>query len=118
METDAVSGTGSADAYDVVRRYSLAILAGVIALALRWLLTPLLGENNPYHNAWAAVAFSAWYCGLGPSIVTTRVGVAGVWYLFLPRIHLLELQDPKGELFGMLGFLVFSGLIVALGEAN
>jgi len=31
---------------------------------------------------------------------------------------LLQLQDPKTEISGMLGFLVFSALIIALGEAN
>lgn len=74
--------------------------------------------NNPYHTVWAAVVFSAWYCGLGPSIVTALIGVAGVWYWFLPHLQSFELQDPKSEISGMFGFLVFSSLIIALGEAN
>jgi two-component system NarL family sensor kinase len=116
MQVDQVSKSG--DAQGVVYRYILAILAAMAALWLRGLLTPLLGESNPYHTIWAAVVFSAWYCGLGPSIVTTLVGAAGIWYWFMPRIHLLELQDLKHEISGMLGFLVFSSLIIALGEAN
>ena len=27
------------------------------------------GTENPFHTAWAAVVFSAWYCGVGPSIL-------------------------------------------------
>jgi signal transduction histidine kinase len=100
------------------RRYGLAILAAISALLLRRLLTPLLGEHNPYHTLWAAVVFSAWYCGLGPSILTTLLGSAGVWYWFLPPFHSLKLTDPKESIAGAIGFLFFSGLIVALGEAN
>lgn len=103
---------------DVLRRYIFAILAAIAALALRDLLTPLLGINNPYHTLWAAVVFSAWYCGVGPSIATTLIGVAGVWYWFLPPFHSFDLVDPKEEISGVLGFLFFSGMIIALGEAN
>jgi len=104
--------------YDDLRRYGQAILAAIVALLLRQLFSPFLGENNPYHTVWAAVVFSAWYCGLGPSIVTAVLSMVGIWYWFLPPVHSFELQDPKAEISGMLGFLVFSGLIIALGEAN
>jgi signal transduction histidine kinase len=113
MQTRSISGPGHA-----LRRYALAILGALIALWLRQLFSPLLGANNPYHTLWAAVVFSAWYCGLGPSIVTALTGVVGVWYWFLPTSHSFVLEDPKGEISGMLGFLVFSGLIIALGETN
>jgi signal transduction histidine kinase len=101
---------------DVIRRYSLAVLAAILALLLRRLAAPLLGENNPYHTVWAAVVFSAWYCGLGPSVVTALLSAVGVWYWFLPPDF--SLDDPKAAISGILGFLVFSGLIIALGEAN
>lgn len=99
-------------------RYGLAVLAGITALLLREMLSPLLGENNPYHTVWAAVVFSAWYCGLGPSIVTALVSVVGIWYWFLPPARSFALQDPKTAVPGMIGFLVFAGLIIALGETN
>jgi len=106
------------DAYDAVRRYGLAIVAAIIALLLREILFPFLGPNNPYHTVWAAVVFSAWYCGLAASIVTTLLSVVGVWYFFLPPFNSFALQDPKTAISGMVGFLVFSGLIIALSEAN
>jgi signal transduction histidine kinase len=99
-------------------RYALAIGAALVALLIRQLMTPLLGENNPYHTAWAAVVFSAWYCGLWPSILTTLMSLLGVWYWFLPPIHSWTLQDPKTTISGMVGFLFFSGMIIALGESN
>src|ERR1700722_2276922 len=100
------------------RRYGLATLAAIVALALRGLLLPLLGENNPYHTMWAAVVIAAWYWGIGPSILTTLIGVVGVWYWFLPPYYSFALKDSKAAISGIVGFLFFSGLIIALGESN
>jgi two-component system NarL family sensor kinase len=116
MPTDPNAEAGRAS--ESMRRYGLGVMAAAAALLLRELLSPFLGENNPYHTAWAAVVFSAWYCGLGPSIVTTLVSVAGIWYWFLPPGHSFALEDPRAAIYGMVGFLFFSGLIIALGETN
>jgi K+-sensing histidine kinase KdpD len=96
-------------------RYSLAIFAAAAALFLRYLLAPLLGNGNPYHTVWLAVVFSAWYCGLGPSIVSTLLGTVGVWYWFLSPHHSFAIQD-RSEVYGALGFLLFSSAIIALGS--
>ena len=116
MPSDHISEVGNV--YDAVRRYGLAILAASAALLLRQVLSPLLGESNPYHTVWAAVFFSAWYCGLGPSIITVLLSVVGVWYWFLPPAGSFALRDPKTAISGMAGFLLLSGLIIATGEAN
>src|SRR6202045_3324040 len=118
MEAYSGSASRNENENENVRRYALAVLAAIIALLLRRMLTPLLGESYPYHTLWAATVFCAWYCGLGPSILTALAGVVGIWYWFLPPVHSFELQDPKAEISGMLGFVVFAGLIIALGEAN
>jgi PAS domain S-box-containing protein len=98
-------------------QYALAVFAAGVGLGVRGLLTPLLGQQNPYHTVWLAVVFSAWYCGLGPSIVTTLLGALGVWFWFLPPFHSFAAKS-KTEFFGMLGYVVFSGAIIALGESN
>jgi signal transduction histidine kinase len=116
MQSDHIPKGGSD--YDDLRRYGQAALAAIVALLLRRLFSPLLGENNPYHTAWAAVVFSAWYCGLGPSILTVLLSMAGIWYWFLPPTHSFALDDPKTAISGMVSFLLFSGLIIALGETN
>jgi PAS domain S-box-containing protein len=100
-----------------VVRYTLALLATAIALLLRWSLTPLFGDTNPYHTLWAAIVFTAWYCGLGPSIISVILGAVGVAFFFLPPYYSLAVQDPADR-FGFLGFLLLSGVIVALGEVN
>ena len=100
-----------------VVRYVLGILAGVGSLLLRDFLSPFFGQRNPYHTAWLAVVFSAWYCGLGPSIVTVVIGATGIWYWFLPPIHQFS-GKAIPEISGLLGFLVFSAVIIALGEST
>ena len=104
-------------ASDGLTRYAQAILASVAAIYLRYLLLPLLGEANPYHTVWLAVVFSAWYCGLGPSIASTFISSLGVWYWFLPPVHSFALKD-RTQVFGVLGFLCFSACIIALGESH
>jgi PAS domain S-box-containing protein len=99
-------------------RYGLAILAAVAAVLLRELLSPWLARSAPYLTLWTAVAFSSWYCGLGPSIAAAFTGVAGIWFFFFRAQNSLALRDPHIEIAGMIGFLVFASLIIALGEAN
>ena len=98
-------------------RYGIAIGVTGIALFLRYLLTPLLGEHNSYHTAWLAVIFCSWYLGVGPSIVCSLLSAAGIAYFFLPPFHSLVIQDHS-ERYGIFWFLIFSGAIVALGESN
>lgn len=98
-------------------RYLMAIFAAGGALALGKLLEPLLGNQHPYHTLWLAVVFSAWYCGLGPAIVTVVVELVGVWYWFLPPYNSFAILY-RSEIFSMLFFVAFSGVIVALGESN
>lgn len=98
-------------------RYMLAIMAAIAALVLRKLLTPLLGSENPYHTAWAAVVFSAWYCGVGPAIATVVISAVGVLYWFMPPYGSLGIES-RTELWGMFGFLLFSAVFVTLGETT
>lgn len=101
---------------ETVTKYALGILAAIFALLLRRLLSPVLGDQNPYHTLWLAVVFSSWYCGIGPSIATVVIGGLGVWYWFLPplgwRIERAE------EAYGMVGFVLFSAVIILLGEST
>jgi PAS domain S-box-containing protein len=98
-------------------RYALAIFATAVALYLRYLLTPVFGNGNPYHTVWLAVAFSAWYCGLGPSIAATILSTLGVWYWFLRPLHSFAIQD-RTDAYGLVGFLAFSSAMIVLGVSN
>jgi PAS domain-containing protein len=101
---------------NTVSPYALAFAAGLAAIALRIWLTPLLGARNPYHTAWAAVVFAAWYCGFGPAILATLTSATGIWFWFLES----DRSQPnlyRMDLWGVLGFLLFSVVVIAFGEA-
>ncbi len=101
-----------------VFRYFVAALAAILGVVLRKWLTPFLGVSSLlYHTAWAAVVFSAWYCGLGPSILATLMSLAGVAYWLLPTAGSIA-NVARTELWGMLVFLVLSGGIIAMGEVT
>lgn len=100
-----------------VTGYAMGILAALAALLLRWILIPVLGHQNAYHTLWLAVVFSAWYCGVGPAIATVLVGGIGVWYWFLPPVNSWRVQTAE-ELYGMVGFVVLSTVIIWLGEST
>ena len=97
-------------------RYALAILAAIAALLLRKALVPVLGERNPYHFAWLAVVFSAWYCGFWQSIVALVVEALGVWYWLIPPANSWRMEDRR-EVYGLLSFVLLGSFIIGLGEA-
>jgi PAS domain S-box-containing protein len=99
-----------------VTRYSIAVVAALVALLLRLALAPLLGAHSPFLTDFAAVIFAVWTCGTGPAVVTAIVGFFGAWYWFLPPGGTFALEDPKGQISTMVGFLVLSGAVIALGE--
>ena len=100
-----------------IGRYVMALLAATAALAASYFLHPFLGAASWSAPLWAAIVFSAWCCGLAPSILAVLTGAAGVWYLFLTPHRLLATPGQAG-LFQLAEFLLVSGFIAALGEAN
>src|ERR1051326_1758573 len=88
------------------QRYALAVLAAVLALVLREVLSGWLGTTNPYHTVWAAVVLSAWYCGLWPAIVTTFLSLIGVCSFFVPPVHSFHLAHAEAAIPRAIGFVV------------
>ncbi len=97
-------------------RYGMAVAAALFGIVLRVWLNPFFGDRNRFHTAWAAVAFCAWYCGLGPSIVAALISAFGIWLWFdVPDRSQFGLY--RVEMWGTIGFLFFSAVIIAFGEA-
>src|SRR5438046_1054399 len=57
-------------------RYAGAMAAAAMAVALRWILHPLLGAEFPFALLFLALLPSALYFGLGPSVLAL---IAGTW---------------------------------------
>jgi len=98
-------------------RYAIALLATVLALLARLALSPLLGDYVPYITLFPAVVFSAWYCGVGPSILSFVFALLGAQYLFIPPVHSLRIVNTA-QLGGALVFLLVSSTLIAMAEAG
>ena len=101
----------------VARRYIVAVLTGVLAILLRWLLDPVLGHVAFYATVYIAVAYCAVVCGSKPAIISGAIGFLGVFYWFVdPRYSLRVIDLP--EIHGIIGFLLVSGVLIGFGQAN
>ena len=98
-------------------RYAAAFLATTIALLLRLALSPVLGDYLPFIALFAAVAFSAWYCGTKASILAVVVAIIGARYWFIHPLHAFSIPDAAQSL-GMFVFVFASSIIIAFGERN
>ncbi|HEX9960517.1 MAG TPA: PAS domain-containing protein, partial [Pyrinomonadaceae bacterium] len=67
-------------------RYGVAIISAAVGLALRSILTPLLGDKVPFITLFPAVAFSAMFGGFGAGLATTLLGALAVnFFIMLPQ---------------------------------
>jgi signal transduction histidine kinase len=98
-------------------RYAVAVLATVAALLVRLALNPLLKDYVPYITLFPAVGFCAWYCGIGPSILSVVLAIIGALYFFIPPIHSFRIVGTA-EAVGVLAFLLVSSVFVAMGEVR
>jgi len=98
-------------------RYGLAIAGTAGTLLVASTLNPLLGAGAFYVTAFPAIAFSAWYCGLGPSVVTTIFALVGLRYWVLAPPYAPAIT-PWRQALGMLIFLSAAALIVLMGEVR
>lgn len=102
-----------------LNRYVLAVAAVLAAALLRFALSPVLApEHLPFITFLAAVIFCAWRCGLGPSILAVLLSVLIRWWAFAPPQVPVRLDNPVIEVYRFAGFVIISGLIIALAETN
>src|SRR5258708_38211183 len=97
--------------------YAVALLATLVALLVRRALNPFLGDYVPYITLFPAVAFCAWYCGIGPSILSVVLALIGAKYWFIPPAPSLRIIGTA-QVVGILAFLLVSSALVAMGEAR
>src|SRR3984893_19188773 len=100
----------------ILAPYVMAFLATVAGLFIRAVLNPFLGEYLPYLTLFPALAFCAWYCGVGPSILSVTLSLFGVRYWVIPSVEPHSSNMVRS--IGMLVFLLASGVVVYMGEAR
>jgi two-component system, cell cycle sensor histidine kinase and response regulator CckA len=100
-----------------LRPYILALVATLLMVGARALLTPFLGFELPFVTLFPALFFAAWVGGLGPSLLATVLGVASALVLFFPPAFSLSITGPVAQLGGLL--FVLTGLMAGvLGESR
>ncbi len=98
-------------------RYAFALFAAGIAFSVRLLLVPALGDYLPYVTFVLAVAFSAWSCGTGPSILITVISVFVARYWIIHGTHAFGFIDNQ-VLFDTVAFVLISSVFIVFGEVN
>ncbi len=98
-----------------VARYALALGVTVLALLVRWLINPVLGDLGPFLLVYAAVTLAAVYLGAGPATLTALIGLLGSsrWFLLQG-----QLKFERSDLAYSAGFLLVSGIIILLAERS
>jgi signal transduction histidine kinase len=98
-------------------RYGFALLAVAFAFFVQWALRGVLHGYSPYLTLIAAIGFSAWYCGLLPSVVAVTVSTLAARYWFIRPLHSFEISNVE-QAIGLATFLLVSGLFILMGEAR
>ena len=99
-----------------LRPYGLALLCTAGAVASRWLLDPVLGDDLPLITAFAFAAFAVWLAGWAPALCMALASFLALNWLFVAPRHELALGDATfwWALFAYgLGVLP----VIAIGEA-
>ena len=92
-------------------RYGCALLSVTLATASRLAFAPLVGDRYPFFVFIAAIVFTAWYAGFGPSILALVLSWFSLDYVVLRQRDPFLVFESKFEVgFGF--FLV--GLTVTL----
>ena len=102
---------------NALMRYATALLAFVTALAISRISGPLLGDFVAFGMGFLALAFSGWYCGLGPSVAVSVLVLAALKFWLIAPVHTLRIATPKSAV-GMLVLAVVCAALVAMGEVR
>jgi signal transduction histidine kinase/CheY-like chemotaxis protein len=96
-------------------KYLNALSLAAAAVAMRWLLIPLVGPDAPYATILGAVALTVWMWGWGPAVLTAGAGLIGTGLIIARPLGTL----PPDRLHTLVGFALYAltcGLIIGLGE--
>lgn len=99
-----------------VVRYVLALGLTIVALLVRWLINPVLGDLGPFLSVYAAVTLAAVFLGAGPATLTALIGLFGSsrWFLLQGDLKF----ENRSDLAYSVGFLLVSGIIILLAERS
>ena len=96
--------------------YGVAVLAVAVAVFVRWLIDPWVGDYLPLATLFGAEAIAVWVGGYRPALFAVVLGFLACKYLFIePRGKVLVLNDRN--LIGLILYLFSCAIIIGFGEA-
>lgn len=100
----------------LLSRYSIAVLASVLALLIRFLLMSVLGYEAPLLVFIMPVMFAAWYGGFGPGLLATGLSaLVGTYFFVQPLASLSVTGVANGVRIAI--FLIEGVMISYLSQA-
>jgi PAS domain S-box-containing protein len=95
--------------------YGVTVLAVAVAVWVRWLIDPWVGDYLPLATLFVAVAFAVWIGGYRPAVLAAVLGFLACKYLFI---------DPRGyivvpgarDLIRLLAYFISCAVIIGFGE--
>ena len=94
----------------------LALTFTAIAVAIRWLLDPLLGATHPLVTLYGAVAGAVWVGGHGRGVLAAISGYLACDYLFIEPRGRFGFFDTSSFV-GAVVYMLTCAIIIALGNA-
>jgi len=98
-----------------LRAYALGFAGLVLAVFLRWVLQPLMGDSLPLVTVFAAVVAAVWLGGFRLAIPVTLAGYVACHYLFIQPRYRLDLGSVENQV-GFVAYLFTCSLIIVFGE--
>lgn len=98
-----------------LRPYAFGFVAIVLAVLLRWLLDPLMGDALPLVTLFGAVAAAMWWGGYRVAIPVSLVGYVACHYLFIPPRGHFDLSSVANQV-GLIAYLFTCAIIIVFGE--
>jgi len=102
---------------NTLRRYLVAVLSAGVALALRGFLTQFVADSHPYATLFVATAFSIWYAGMWPSLLTAAAGWLGAQIFFVAPLYSLRITTPE-ERNSAIAYFLISFAIILFGDLS
>ncbi|HEY8409956.1 MAG TPA: PAS domain S-box protein [Pyrinomonadaceae bacterium] len=99
-----------------LRTYGLGVVITILAVLLRWVLDPLMGDALPLVTLFGAVAAAVWLGGYRVAIGVALAGYAACHYLFIPPRGHFDLTTTANVV-GLVAYLFTSFVIIFFGEA-
>lgn len=92
--------------------YGFAIIAFIVAFAVRYGLEDLLPPGLPFLTFFPAVILTSFFAGVGPAVLVTALSVLAAWYFFLPQLQSFNIESDN--VIALVLYVFINALIILL----